>query len=86
MGNKDFQFEIFSNYAVVRNKIQNLTYNIRIFRDDDNNVFFVAKDAAAVLQYSNTAQAILNKVSDYNKTNWLIFSNKYNKGMFLLKL
>lgn len=41
--------------------------DVRIYKDDDGNPWFVARDVADILDYTNTAKAIQNHVDDEDK-------------------
>ena len=41
--------------------------SVRVYTDNDNNSWFVAKDVAEILCYSNTRKAISDHVDDEDK-------------------
>jgi anti-repressor protein len=54
-----------SNFNSIEKIFGNNT--VRILYDNDNNVWFVCKDIANILEYKNTRDAILKHVDDEDK-------------------
>ena len=50
--------------------IQKFNYNellVRAFNDTENNIWFVGRDVAKVLEYKNTKKAIIDNVDEEDK-------------------